>query len=141
MLAYTAEDVRRFVEKLDTKYIDDITPPEAHHVRKWPIQAMTVAEVLTLETILTDYAAVLDGSGWRPIEEAPEGLYACTFDLTPAEAWQFWRQKYHDHREELTRLRAQVEQLKRERDALADDMNPQDVADVLSRLSEGKETT
>ena len=36
----------------------------------------------------------------------PDGMAACTFDMTPEEAWQFWRQKYHDLR---AKVRATLE--------------------------------
>lgn len=27
---------------------------------------------------------------------SPDGMAACTFDMTAEEAWQYWRQRYHD---------------------------------------------
>lgn len=54
----------------------------------------------------------------------PEGLSACTFDLTPQEAWLHWREVAHERREETERLKAraevaeaEVERLRGERDA------------------------
>jgi hypothetical protein len=44
----------------------------------------------------------------EPLPECvgPDGMAACTFDLTPDEAWQHWRNEWHRQRDDLTALRA-----------------------------------
>ena len=50
----------------------------------------------------------------KPIPECvgPDGLSACTFDATPDEAWQIWRDRCHELRKELATACAQIERLK-----------------------------
>lgn len=50
----------------------------------------------------------------HPLPECvgPDGLSACTFDLTPEEAWQHWSVEAHKLRAERDRLREALERIK-----------------------------
>ena len=50
----------------------------------------------------------------QPLPECvgPDDMAACTFDLTPSEAWQHWSKIAHDLRADNARLRANIEELK-----------------------------
>lgn len=45
-----------------------------------------------------------DRDGPLPECVGPEGLSACTFNLTPDEAWQHWRKKHHEARARIDEL-------------------------------------
>lgn len=61
---------------------------------------------------------VMDADAVKPGDDMPEcrdttpgpteGFAACQFDTTPQEAWQVWRDRWHEQHAEIAALRAQV---------------------------------
>lgn len=73
----------------------------------------------------------------HPLPECvgPDGLSACTFDLTPKEAWQHWSVEAHKLRAERDRLRGECHQWQEEAGAMY--VRAEQLEDELEKYQKG----